>query len=201
MSESRDGRRVLRHVPNALSVLRMLSVPVLLLLAATRRETAFTWLLIAALLTDIADGLVARVFSLQSRLGAQLDSVADTLLLLAAVAGLWAFHRELLVEHGALVALGLALWLLEDLAALLRYGRLSSFHTYTSKVAGNVLGAFIGVLFVFGPVDWLLCLAVGVSVLASLEELALVGLLREWRADVKGLWWVLSERRARSRDP
>ena len=86
-------------------------------------------------------------------------------------------------------------WVVEALAALARYGRLSSFHTYASKVAGYLLGIFVGVLFVFGFYPWLLYVAVATSVLGNLEELVLLRLLPEWRADVRGAYWVLRERR------
>ena len=56
----------------------------------------------------------------------------------------------------------------------LRYGRLSSFHTYLSKVVANLLGLFIGWLFLFGFEPWLLYVAAGASIVASLEEIALL---------------------------
>jgi CDP-diacylglycerol--glycerol-3-phosphate 3-phosphatidyltransferase len=89
------------------------------------------------------------------------------------------------------------LWALEDVLALVRYGRLSSFHTYLSKIVANLLGFFIGWLFLFGFEPWMLYLAAGMSIVASLEELALLRVLPEWRADVRGLWWVWREGRAR----
>ena len=187
----------LRHLPNVLSGARALSVPVLFALALLEREAAFTWVLIPALLSDIVDGLVARLFSLQSRLGAILDSVADTLLMLASVYGTWVFHPEVIRDHALLCGAAVGLWLLEDLVALLRYRRLSSFHTYASKVVANLLGLFIGWLFLFGFEPWLLYVAAGTSILASLEELALLWLLPRWRANVRGAWWVLRERRRR----
>ena len=187
----------LRHLPNVLSGARALAVPVLFALALLEREAAFTWVLIPALLSDIVDGLVARVFSLQSRLGAILDSVADTLLMLASVYGVWVFHPEVIRDHAWLCGAAVGLWLLEDLVALLRYRRLSSLHTYASKVVANLLGLFIGWLFLFGFDPWLLYVAAGASIVASLEELALLRLLPQWRANVRGVWWVLSERRRR----
>lgn len=185
---------MLRHVPNALSVARILSTPVLVGLATSGLDTLFTWVLVAALLSDIADGLIARAFNLGSRLGALLDSIADTLLLFASLYGAWVFHPDVVHEHWATGLLLVVVWIIENLAALFRYGRLSSFHTYLSKVAGYLLGIFIGVLFVFGFQPWLLYLAVGASVLGNLEEMLLLALLPEWRPDVKGLWWVLRER-------
>jgi CDP-diacylglycerol--glycerol-3-phosphate 3-phosphatidyltransferase len=82
------------------------------------------------------------------------------------------------------------LWILENLLSLLRYGRLSSFHTYLSKAAAYALGFFLGWLFLFGFVQPVMLAAVAVAVLASLEELALLALLPRWRSNVRGLWWV-----------
>jgi CDP-diacylglycerol--glycerol-3-phosphate 3-phosphatidyltransferase len=185
----------LRHVPNVLSGARALAVPVLLVLAFEEQRTAFTWVLIPALLSDIFDGWIARAFSLESKLGAALDSVADSLMLFVSVYGIWVFHPGVIREHAWLCGMAVALWALEDVLALARYGRLSSFHTYLSKVVANLLGLFIGWLFLFGFEPWMLYLAAGTSIIASLEELALLRVLPEWRADVRGLWWVLRERR------
>jgi len=186
---------MLAHIPNALSVARILAAPLLVFLAVTGHETAFTWVLVPALLSDIADGLIARVFQLQSKLGALLDSVADTLLLFASIVGIWAFHREVIDQHALAGILLVGAWLLENIVALVRYGRLSSFHTYVSKIAGYLLGIFVGVLFVFGFHAFLLYAAVGASVLGNLEELALLKMLPEWRPDVRGIIWILRERR------
>lgn len=185
----------LRHLPNALSTARIVAAPVLLVLALADRQSLFTWILVPALLTDIADGWLARAFHLESKRGAFLDSVADSLLLVTSVFGIWTFHREVITANALLCGAVVALWVLENLVALLRYGRLSSFHTYASKTAGYLLGVYVGVLFVFGHYPWLLQLAAVLSILGSLEEFALLALLPQWRADVGGLWWVLAERR------
>jgi cardiolipin synthase len=90
---------MLRHIPNALSIARILAAPVLVALAAAGNEVAFTWILVPALLSDIADGLIARVFHLQSPLGAMLDSTADLLLLFAAFYGAWVFYPGVVADH------------------------------------------------------------------------------------------------------
>ena len=195
MAAARRHPAWLRHVPNVLSGARALAVPVLLVLALEEQRVAFTWVLIPALLSDVFDGWIARAFGLESKLGAALDSVADSLMLFVSVYGIWVFPPGGIRQHGWLCGIAVGLWVLEDLLALARYGRLSSFHTYLSKVVANLLGFFIGWLFLFGFEPWMLYLAAGTSIIASLEELALLGVLPEWRADVRGLWWVLRERR------
>jgi CDP-diacylglycerol--glycerol-3-phosphate 3-phosphatidyltransferase len=190
MTAATFPRALARHLPNLLSGLRLLAVPVLLGLAWAQRETAFTWVLIPALLSDAADGWIARRFSLETRLGAFLDSLADSALLFVSVYGIWVFHREVFAGYALLCWTAVGLWALENAVALLRYGRLSSFHTYLAKVTANLLGVFIGVLFVFGFHPWMLWLAAGASIVTSLEELVLLAVLPEWRTDVRGLWWV-----------
>jgi CDP-diacylglycerol--glycerol-3-phosphate 3-phosphatidyltransferase len=193
--EATDRRPlVLRQLPNALSAIRIVCAPVLLLLAVAGYQVAFTWVLVVALLTDVADGWIARGFRLQSRLGARLDTVGDSLTWYAALAGLIAFQRDVLAMHAGLIGAIICLWVLESALAWLRYRRLSSFHTYLSKAAGVLLSVWIGVLFVFGHQPWLLGVAAALSILANLEEMLLIGLLPQWRSDVKGAWWVLRDR-------
>jgi CDP-diacylglycerol--glycerol-3-phosphate 3-phosphatidyltransferase len=184
-------------LPNLLSALRLLSVPVLLVLAVLGIERVFAWWLVAAMLTDTADGWIARAFGLKTKLGSFLDSVADSALSLVTLYGVWVFHRYVYTEHALLCLTAAGLWLLEMACSLARYGRLSSFHTYLSKASGVVLGVFFGVLFLFGFQAWLFYLALAATIASSLEELALLAVFPEWRTDVRGLWWVLRGRRVR----
>jgi cardiolipin synthase len=71
-----------RHLPNALSVLRMILVVPLGLAIGTRRFDVALWLTLAAGLSDALDGWLARRCGWRSRLGGLLDPLADKLLLL-----------------------------------------------------------------------------------------------------------------------
>jgi CDP-diacylglycerol--glycerol-3-phosphate 3-phosphatidyltransferase len=184
----------LRHLPNVITAARLIAVPLLVALAWQRREWAFGWLLVAALASDILDGLLARLLNAGSELGALLDSLADLALFFVAAYGLLVFHPRVIVEHGWAFGAVVGLSLLENLWALWRYGRLSSFHTYLSKAAGYALGIFVGATFTFGFSPLLMVTAVTVTVVASLEELALLVLLPKQRSNVRGLWWLLSDK-------
>ncbi len=184
-----------RQLPNLISSARLLAGPVLVWLAGTHRESAFAWLLVIALLSDVADGLIARMFKLQSKLGAMLDSVADVMTLSIAAFGIWIFHPDVYRDHAFAGAAVIGGWILVCVVALLRYGRLSSFHTYVAKTTGYAVGFFLAALFVIGFTPWLFYPMVVLCVIGSIEELALLWYLPAWRADVRGLWWVLRERR------
>lgn len=184
-----------RHLPNALTLARLLTVPLLGWFAADGNERAFAWLLTACLLGDVVDGILARLLNATTPLGAQLDSVADSLLFFAAIVGTLVFHLDDVAAHVVVFSLVPLAWAAENAAALARYGRLSSFHTYLSRAAAVLMGLFIVCLFLFTFVTPLLYAAAGLLLVATLEEFVLLWMLPQWTANVRGLFWVLRSRR------
>lgn len=198
--EINRSRSVLRHLPNAISVARLLSTPLLVWLAWSQKERLFAWLLIIALASDGLDGILARAFDWTSRLGSLLDSVADAALMLTAAYGVWVFHFQVYADHGLLIWLVLGLWGFQHLLALFRYRRLASFHTGLVRLAVLVFAIFVVVLFLWGFYVWLFYLSVSLSLAAVLEEVAMVLLIPDWSPNLRGgLREVL--RRRRSRQP
>jgi cardiolipin synthase (CMP-forming) len=76
----RLGDRVLT-LPNALTLLRLLAIPVVLLLLLAERDVAAVGVFVLAAITDFLDGVIARRWGGTSYLGAILDPVADRLML------------------------------------------------------------------------------------------------------------------------
>jgi CDP-diacylglycerol--glycerol-3-phosphate 3-phosphatidyltransferase len=189
---------ILRHVPNLISVARIVATPVLLILALKEQEDAFKWLLLGALLSDIADGLIAMTFSLTSALGARLDTLGDTLVWIAVVVGIWKFHPALVTDFKIVFVLVIGFWVLQHIVSLLRYRKLTSFHTYVVRISAYALGIFVMSMFLWGVQPWLLYLAAGLSIAGSIEELIIIALLPEWTANVRGLYFVIRQRRADS---
>ena len=75
-------------IPNALSVLRLLGVPVFLWAILSERDALALLLLLLSGITDYLDGKIARVFDMESRLGQFLDPIADRLYILTTLFGL-----------------------------------------------------------------------------------------------------------------
>lgn len=82
---------VLRQIPNGISVTPIVATPVLVVLALMQQQEAFKWLLLAAFISDTLDGQIARSLSMNSALGTRLDTMADSLLWLAPITGIWLF--------------------------------------------------------------------------------------------------------------
>lgn len=72
-------------VPNALSLLRLMGVPVFVWLILSEHDRTALVVLMAAGFTDYLDGKIARKFDMQSRLGAILDPMADRLYIVATI--------------------------------------------------------------------------------------------------------------------
>lgn len=75
-------------VPNALSVLRLLGVPVFLWAILAHHDVLAFVVLIVSGLSDYLDGKIARRFGLVSRVGELLDPIADRLYILSTLLGL-----------------------------------------------------------------------------------------------------------------
>lgn len=77
-------------IPNVLSMIRLLGVPVfLVLLLDGRYDLAAVAVVAVGGLTDFLDGYLARRLRQRSRIGQFLDPVADRLYILATLVGLW----------------------------------------------------------------------------------------------------------------
>lgn len=66
-------------IPNLLSALRIVLIPIIVVLCVNYEFTVAVVLLIISAITDIADGFIARRFGMVSDLGKLLDPVADKL--------------------------------------------------------------------------------------------------------------------------
>jgi phosphatidylglycerophosphate synthase len=159
-----------------------------------RKPDLFKWLLLACLLSDILDGLIARIFRLQSRLGATIDSTADIVVTVIMIGGVCMFQEPFVRAHVLEIALAVGLFLLEMIISFWRYGRISSFHTILNRISVYAQGIFVMSLFLWGYRSWLFYPMITLAIAASLEEFLLLYLLAECRVDVRGLYWVLTDR-------
>jgi CDP-diacylglycerol---glycerol-3-phosphate 3-phosphatidyltransferase len=79
----RDEKRSLWTLPNRLSIIRILSIPIIIFLITTQDPTLLfvsCIIFVIAGITDGLDGYLARKLSLKTRLGLYLDPMADKLL-------------------------------------------------------------------------------------------------------------------------
>jgi cardiolipin synthase (CMP-forming) len=149
-------------VPNVLSFVRLLLIPVFLVLLITEQYLGALVTLVVSSITDFVDGYVARHFNQVSRLGQLLDPAADRLFIFSTLVGLAirGFLPWWLV--GVIVARDVLLLVLGVILAQHRYGPLPVHHlgkmgTFALLVAMPVLvlGAAFPVLDAWAePIGW-----------------------------------------------
>jgi cardiolipin synthase len=121
-------------IPNALSVLRLLGVPVFLwLLLGPHADLAALLILAVAGFTDWLDGVLARALNQTSKLGALLDPAADRLYILTTLIGL--VVRDIIPWWLAAILVGRDLLLLLTVPGLRRLGLSALPVNYLGKAA------------------------------------------------------------------
>jgi phosphatidylglycerophosphate synthase len=181
---------------NGITLYRMIVAPLLVYLIFSRQVDLFKWLLAFSFFTDAVDGWLARKFKVTSVLGAKLDSIADDLTVIAGIIGVIVLKPEFLKQELALIILLLALFILQITLAFIRYGKISSFHTYSAKLAALLQGSFLILIFLLSePIYILFYIAVLATAIDLIEEIILVLLLPRWETNIKGLYWVMKRRR------
>jgi len=185
------------YAVNGITVYRIVAVPLLLALIFRHEWSWFRWLLVLSFLTDAVDGFLARRYHVISKAGAILDSIGDDLTVLVAIIGMFVLDPAFFRKELAGVLLLLFLYCFQLLAALVKYGRLTSFHTWLAKAAAILQGCFLILFFFLSHhlPSWLFLLTAGVTCLDLLEEIIMVFLLPHWRADVRGLHTILGKGR------
>jgi hypothetical protein len=163
-------------LPLALTGLRAALAPVMVLLAlAWPAPGAFTACLVAAFLSDVLDGVIARRLGVATPALRRLDSIADSIFYLGALFAAWHLHASALRDQ-------------RYAFDLRKFGKEASYHMWSSKLWGVALFAGFVALLAFGEERWFVPAAIWIGIAADLEGLAISGTLREWRNDVPTLW-------------
>lgn len=183
-------------VPNAISLARLLCVPVFAVLILSGRDAAALVLLLLAGLSDYVDGVLARRWDQVTRLGQLLDPAADRLYVTAALLGLgW---REVLPWWLVAVIVVREVVLTANVLVLRHHGLSSLPPHLVGKTATFVLLVALPLLLLAGTAD-----VVEVTVKPIAWALVLWGAALYWWAGLGYLWqtWTLVRAVRRGTDP
>lgn len=178
----------LRYLPLALTALRALLAPVMVLLAIAWPDRPTLGIcLVAAFLSDVFDGIVARRLGIATPNLRRLDSIADSLFYAAALFAAWHLQPQALLEHRAALMVLVLLEVTRYAFDLSKFGREASYHMWSSKLWGLALFAGFFTLLVLGRSDWTVSAAVWLGIVADVEGLAISALLTRWVNDVPSI--------------
>lgn len=194
-------KSILLRVPNALSCMRFITAPLMLLFAILHKleivngQQAFVFLYLISLLSDAADGFLARKLGTVSKLGARLDSLGDLAICVALPTGAYLLWTEMITAEAPYILSGVVTYFVPIIAGIFRYGRLPNFHTWGAKFCAVIAGGTLLIMFAFqNPVPFRFC--VPLLYLEMTEELIMIAILKTWTPNVPSVWHALNLKKA-----
>lgn len=185
-------------LPNVLSAFRIFAGPVLVVIAWLGREQAFIGVYLLCLLSDWADGFLARALHETSDLGARLDSLGDLTMVVSLPVSILYLRPDILAGEWPYITAGMACYLVPTLYGIAKYGRPTSYHTWGAKLCAAAVGCTLLILFVHGP-NWPFRSCVPLVILEAAHEIVMTALLPEWEADIPSAWHAIQRRKASGR--
>ncbi|MBF0595483.1 MAG: CDP-alcohol phosphatidyltransferase family protein [Candidatus Omnitrophica bacterium] len=177
-------RNIIRYIPVFLTGTRF-PIAVILLLDAKNGHVSkfFLPLLMVAAFTDVLDGFVARKLNVATELGALLDGYADIALYVTClVSAFWVY--PVILHHYMVWIVGvLILQLISWGFSLVKFRKMTSYHTYTAKVWGVTIGLSVVFLFGFGS-GALLPLMILAGFICNIEEIFITSIMPYWKAGI-----------------
>jgi phosphatidylglycerophosphate synthase len=175
------------NIPNLLCYFRIACIPALALLAWAELPRAFLALLGASLLSDAADGLIARRFNQATAWGARLDSLAD--IMTYAIVPILALFLwpDIIRREAPLVVAVFVSCILPVLLGYIKFGRLPAYHTYGAKLSAVLMG-ISAVLLLGWDIAWPFHACAPLLFAAAFEEAVITAILPHWQPNVPSLW-------------
>lgn len=182
------------NLPNMVSFIRILMAPVLLSLAINQQPMWFLAILIFSEFTDLLDGFLARQLNQITELGSHLDSWGDFTIYSTITLCAWILWPDIVRQQLPAVIIIISCLILPVILGLIKFKKLTSYHTWSVKAAVAItILAYI--LLFSGLLDWPIKLAAVVSLYAALEEIAITLIMRDEHVDVRSFLQALQHRR------
>src|SRR4051812_35855276 len=161
-------------IPNILSLYRIVIFPFILWLIIDKNEWLFSIFITISLVSDILDGVIARVFNQKTHLGARLDSWADLGTYILAFLAIYFFKWNEISPYAMMFYIFGCSMTLSYLVVFFKFKGLIGLHTYMFKVTGYIQGAFIVILFLSGFYVWAYYICLVWGTLACIEEIIIM---------------------------
>ncbi len=184
------ANREIYNLPNFVSFIRILMAPVLFYFAFTQKPVWFLAGLMFSGFTDVLDGFLARMLNQITALGSRLDSWGDFTIYTTMAVCAWILWPEIVVEELLSFVVIVISFTSPVIVGLIKFNTITSYHTWTVKVA--VVVTFVGYILLFaGWLDWPFRVAAVFSAVAALEEIAITLLIHHEHVDVRTVWAAL----------
>ena len=160
--------------------------------------TSRLWFLagfLAAFLSDVFDGIIARRLNVSTPALRQADGWVDTWFYGWVIASLWVAHRVTLIAFAVPILIVLSLQVTEWIFGFIKFRKLTSYHAYSAKAFGIALFVSIVCMMGFDYAGWVLWAALIIGCINSVENWLMTLILKVWTTDVPSAFhaWKLTK--------
>lgn len=186
----RNSNPDIYNLPNLISFIRILLAPLLLYLAFTQHPHWFIAVLVFSEFTDVLDGYVARLLNQITPMGAHLDSWGDFFIYTTMAVSAWILWPNIVIENALYFGVIVCSFTLPVLIGLMKFGAITSYHTWSVKIAVAV--TVVSYILLFAEIiDWPFRVAAVVCVYAAIEEILITLVMKHQHVDIKTYWHAL----------
>ena len=140
--------------------------------------------LLAAFVSDIFDGVVARRMGIATAGLRHADTLVDTAFYVAAAVAMYVAVPRVFAGQTLSLCLLIVTHVSRTTFELTKYGRIASYHMWSSKALGMLMVLAMTVVFLTGRPSVLVVVTLWCAVANELEGFAASVILPAWRADV-----------------
>ncbi|RJR27000.1 CDP-alcohol phosphatidyltransferase family protein [candidate division WWE3 bacterium] len=168
-----SNEKYLKHIPNAITIFRLLLIFPMIFLIANGNSFHFAFFYLAARLLDSVDGYLARKYNWVSELGSKLDSYADIIIDVVGFSGFFLIKPELFTDNVWLWVIPFGMLFLSWFVSYVISKRLIILHLYTNKFFGLCFTSYLLLASVGYEIKTLLFLSAISGTAMALEQIAI----------------------------
>ena len=181
----------MKHLPFALTTLRVLLGPVALFCALTNiPRWIYLPILVTGTLSDIFDGILARKFGVATPALRRFDSITDVIYYLFVLGAAWILCRDVIAQNWLLLALILLSEAVVILVCYAKFGKYPATHSWLAKFYGLCLLGGLIALLVFNAGSWAIIALAIVALVTNTEIIAIHLLMNKPPVDVKSVFLI-----------
>ncbi|KUO69322.1 MAG: hypothetical protein APF77_16145 [Clostridia bacterium BRH_c25] len=176
---------MIKYVPNMLSLTRIILSLVLLIIYPDKSSI---FIYVAAGLTDLFDGLIARKYNIESRTGAKLDSIADFVFYCVLLLLSFIWFRTMIIKYLAPIAIIIFLRISSIIIGFVKFKNIVFIHTIANKIAGFMIFCIPISMIIFDLNTYILITMI-VTAVSALEECIIIVLSRKVELDRRSVFY------------
>lgn len=171
----RKMRKIDYGLANKITIARIFFLPFMWVFAMYRYLTVLAILLIIVEIGDILDGYVARKLKQESKFGAKLDALSDSLVYISIFVWSFLIFPDIYIKNLPIVMILLIFTILPIIISIIKFKKIISFHLISSKLlASTIIISFLTLILFNNLLYYILPILSFMIIINSIERVIIL---------------------------